>query len=203
MDQNKGITAITYNHLNLPVRISFGSTKRIDYLYDAAGTKIRKTVVNGSTTTTTDYSGNFIYENNVLKFIQHAQGYVAHTLNSSNGSEFNYVYQYKDHLGNNRVSYAYDSDSNSVKIIDDNHYYPFGLEMEFQETSKNSFSLSSTDQKVKIMQQPDSGYKYKFNGKELEEDLGLNTYDYGARNYDAALGRWMTVDPLSDFENRQ
>ncbi|WP_309508569.1 RHS repeat-associated core domain-containing protein [Flavobacterium channae] len=45
-------------------------------------------------------------------------------------------------------------------------------------------------------------YEYKYNGKEYQDELGLNMYDYGARNYDPALGRWMNIDPLAETSRR-
>jgi RHS repeat-associated protein len=45
----------------------------------------------------------------------------------------------------------------------------------------------------------DGSYNYKYNGKELQDELGLNMYDYGMRNYDPALGRWMNIDPKAEL----
>ena len=338
-DANKGVTNINYNHLNLPSRVTIAG-KNIDYKYDATGMKLRKTV-NG---VTTDYAGNHIYENGILQFFNHSEGYVENT----NGT-FNYVYQYKDHLGNIRLSFTdsdndgeitaptteifYDDASNtggwdsvgalygSSTTVDDKHtvsggkaiklskngsgevyahsnnwiainntvatdyifsgwiyieapssaygrimlfmneneetgyftqiveaprmreankwlyvekrvtvpanidklnlrldiytggskvegwfddlrvtkvndasyseiveeknYYPFGLQQKGYNNAISSLGNSAAQ-------------KFGYNGKEFNDEVGLKWHDFGARNYDASLGRWMNVDPLAD-----
>ena len=82
-----------------------------------------------------------------------------------------YHYYLKDHQGNNRVVVG---QNGSVEEV--NHYYPFG----------GTFASTSSVQ------------PYKYNGKELDRKGGLDWYDYGARHYDAALGRWHVVDPMAE-----
>ena len=82
-----------------------------------------------------------------------------------------YHYYLKDHQGNNRVLV---NKNGGVEEI--NHYYPFG-------------GVFASEENL----QP-----YKYNGKELDAKKGLNWYDYGARQYDAALGIFTTVDPSSE-----
>ena len=163
-DSNKGIASITYNSLNLPQVVTFSNGNTITYLYTADGKKLRTVHVTNGTATTTDYSGNVIYENGTQKLLLTEEGYI----DLANGNA--YYYYLKDHQGNNRVVL-----SSSGTVMETNHYYPFG----------GVFSISNV--------QP-----YKYNGKEQDTKAGLNWYDYGARHYDAALGRWHVVDPLSE-----
>ncbi|MEJ0055861.1 MAG: hypothetical protein WDN75_09555 [Bacteroidota bacterium] len=75
-DQNKSITWIDYNYLNLPQRITKNTNEFIRYIYDASGRKLRQEVYSsiGSFKKSTDYSGEFFYENDTLKFINHEEG---------------------------------------------------------------------------------------------------------------------------------
>ena len=163
-DLNKGISTITYNVLNLPNMVTFSDGSTIAYTYGADGTKLKTVHKTGSTTTTTDYCGNVVYENGVQKLLLTDEGYV--TL-----SDGKYHYYLKDHQGNNRVVI-----NQSGTVEETNHYYPFG----------GVFGTTGNTQ------------PYKYNGKEFDTKKGLNWYDYGARHYDAALGRFTTNDPLAE-----
>lgn len=105
-DLNKGITNITYNHLNLPKVVSFGSNKTITYTYDASGIKLSKVVNDNGSITTTDYIGGFIYENNALQHFAHEEGRTR-----IEGGKNKYDYFVKDHLGNTRMTLTEARDS--------------------------------------------------------------------------------------------
>ncbi|MGS2741654.1 RHS repeat-associated core domain-containing protein [Sinomicrobium sp. M5D2P17] len=180
-DRNKGITGITYNHLNLPTQVSFGSNK-IAYIYDASGVKLKKEVTQGSSVTNTEYAGKYIYENGQLQFFSHPEGYVTKENNT-----YKYVYQYKDHLDNVRLSYTNTGTISApqLEIIEENNYYPFGLKQKGYNGQTSSLGN-------------DVAQRWKFGSKELDESLGLEMYDFGARNYTPDIGRWMNIDPLAD-----
>jgi RHS repeat-associated protein len=139
---------------------------------------------------TQDYVGGIEYRNGILEAIYHAEGRIT-TINSA----LKYEYALKDHLGNTRIMFC-DKDGNGVisssstpessEITQENHYYPFGLNMEGNWVNTPSVSDS----------------KYQYNGKELNDDFGLGLMDYGARFYDAAIGQWTTFDPLAEKMRR-
>jgi RHS repeat-associated protein len=191
LDQNKGITSIVYNHFNFPTRIVFGTTGNIVYVYNALGQKEQKIVTQGTTVTTTDYLSGYQYKNNLLQFFPVAEGYVGRTAGTVgnavvNGvNTFNYVFQYKDHLGNARVSYTKNATTANLDIIEESHFYPFGLKHSGYNT--NVLTTGNTD-----------AQKYKFQGQERQDELGLNWDSFKWRNYDSGIGRFMSVDPLAE-----
>ncbi|MGJ8734070.1 MAG: DUF6443 domain-containing protein [Cellulophaga sp.] len=189
-DLNKGIgevNGITYNLFNLPIEVQVDKNSNkgtISYIYDASGVKLQKKVHNKTknTTTITDYAGNYVYENGSLKFFNHAEGYI----NAENGG-YEYVYQYKDHLGNVRLSYQ-DADNNgsisaSTEIVEEKNYYPFGLVHKGYNSTISSLGNSVAK-------------KFGYNGVELEEALGVNLNEMDVRAYDSALARFTSIDPV-------
>src|SRR5690606_26129563 len=55
---------------------------------------------------------------------------------------------------------------------------------------------------VELVNVTKTEYMYKYNGFEYQDELGLGWYDYQARNYDPALGRWMNIDPLAEMSRK-
>ena len=85
-------------------------------------------------------------------------------------------YYDRDHLGNNRI--VVNASSGEVEQV--TNYYPFGTVFSDSTTHNPGFQ------------------KFKYNGKELDLAHGLNTYDYGARQYDPILPKWDRIDPLAE-----
>ncbi len=110
-DNNKSISAINYNYLNLPQQLLVKGKGIVTYIYDAGGNKLQKIVtdstvmpVRGDTTT---YIGGFVYHNDSLQFIGHEEGrarWASHRyLNGTIVYGFEYDFFLTDHLGNTRV----------------------------------------------------------------------------------------------------
>ena len=191
-----------------------------NYLYRADGTKVKKLFGDIET----NYLDGFQYKstkpseassggglvvidpNEVavmkLRIIPTSEGYFDVLTNQ-------YIYNYKDHLGNVRLSYS-DSNKDGIiqprqyfsqqcdepwnpffppncisiwkpgEIVEVNNYYPFGLMHNYTATTQNA-------------------YQYKYNAKELQE---TGMYDYGARMYMPDIGRWGVVDPMAEVMRR-
>jgi RHS repeat-associated protein len=114
--------------------------------------------------------------------------------NGVNITNFRPEYWHTDHLGNVRLAFSDVNNNGRIEIEDDpgtleddteimqeNHYYPFGM------NQMGPWYETVTPEN-----------KYQYNGKELNEELGLDWYDYGARWYDGSIGRWNAVDPMAE-----
>jgi len=186
--------ALTYNYLNLPKTV-IGTNKNISYSYDAIGNKLnRKSIVNG-TTTEQDYIDGIEYNKTgsadpVIERIATEDGFLL-----NNSGIYSYYYNLTDHLGNIRVVLKKDGTAAApvATVMQRQDYYPFG------KTKSIATSINN---------------KYLYNGKEMQADLNGGTHtlgssyvlegqlDYGARFYDAEIGRWNTIDPLAEKMRR-
>jgi len=80
-----------------------------------------------------------------------------------------------------RVAYSKKLEKPLKKTV---HYYPFGLKMK-------GFNSTTTAGGNDVAQ------KFKYNGVELEESLGLNLYEMDLRLYNPEIGRFNGIDPVT------
>jgi RHS repeat-associated protein len=106
-----------------------------------------------------------------------------------NGTGYDYEYFIKDHppgggqvLGNTCVIVK--DNNGSALVVQEDHYDPFGIVLSGQNTPNTIDADKKND--------------YLYNGKEFQNELGLDWYDYGARFYDAQLARFHSIDPLAE-----
>ena len=164
-DLNKGISNIEYDILGNLKCITFSNGFKTKYVYDAAGNKLR-TTHESAVTNTTDYVGNFVFEDGKLDKYLFDGGYCSFD-NSQNPT---FHYYENDHLGSIRMVV---NENGTIEQV--NHYYPFG-------GVYGDLSYNAEIQKSKYI------------GKEFDHMHGLDLYDHGARMYDAAKVAWDRVD---------
>ncbi|MCC5944071.1 MAG: hypothetical protein JJT94_04000, partial [Bernardetiaceae bacterium] len=88
------------------------------------------------------------------------------------------IYELSNHLGNVLVTLT-DNIEQTTRLVSATDYYPFGMAI-------HSRSWQS------------EGYRFGFNGMENDKDLNDGAIDFGARIYDSRIGRWLSVDPLTN-----
>ena len=99
----RGVMVISYNHLNQPEIITQAGDQQLQYIYDANGKKLCQIFSkNNITEKRTDYVGEFYYENDTLKFINHEEGRIVPEADGS----YTYQYHLKDHLGSTRLTFT-------------------------------------------------------------------------------------------------
>ena len=196
-DANRGIALIEYDDNNYPQRVQFTNGNVTKYVYTSTGIKLRTvhytavpniTVPIGTkriltlgpngdvlSADTTDYHSGLLLTNGQPSIYLYDGGYCS--LRSPSGNQaISFHYYNRDHQGNIRV--VVNATTGSVEQV--TNYYPFGTVYSDSTTHNPGFQ------------------KFKYNGKELDLTHGLNTYDYGARNYDPLLCRFTQIDPLCE-----
>lgn len=185
-DKNKGIICIEYNANGMPVRIQFENGNVTEYVYSSLGVKqkvIHRTAVPGlkvssahiltsaetANVDSTLYLGPFEIQNNQEDAKYYFEnGY----LKCGKSSDYSLIFFAKDYLGNVRAIF-----NSEGKKLQEYNYYAFGGLM-----NDNFYEMDYQT--------------HKYNGKELDRMHGLDWYDYGARYYDAAVGGFISPDPL-------
>lgn len=197
-DRSRGIAYITYDSNGNPGRIYFTNGNETRYVYSATGQKLRVTHYVAMPNITRPFGvkpegtnqsqmmfsgqkdyllgGSLVLQEEDIDKVLFDGGYFKATLINSTRYGFTAYYYNQDHLGNNRE--VVNASGNVQQVT---NYYPFGAPYADPEAVMNAYL------------QP-----YKYNGKELDTMHGLNTYDYGARQYNPILCRWDRVDPLCE-----
>ena len=162
---------------SLGTTYSITGSKTITYTYDASGQKLRRVSPN---TGNTDYINGIQYDGtnttaSTISFIQTEEGKAV----PNGATAYNYTYYLGDNLGNTRVTF--DTGTGVARTLQKDDYYPFGMEI-----LRDTLSAPKNE--------------YLYNKKELQEEL--TEYDYGARFYDPVIGRFTTIDPLSEKNRR-
>ncbi|MFC7774002.1 DUF6443 domain-containing protein [Flavobacterium sp. GCM10027622] len=229
LDVNKGITSITYNHLNLPVKIVFDSDTnfRIEYLYDATGRKVAKKVHTKETvyfpcqggggggesfrgTSTASVTQQCSSTSQVLEETDYLAGGFQYKFGQleffPHAEGFvkwdgSYAQYYFNYTDHlGNVRVTYYDDGRGTPVLwEESNYYPFGLKHKGYNEPEQYERYWGNGV---VTNQSVNSNKYKFIGQEWQDELGLNVYDFDNRVYDPADGRFWQMDPLAEQGRR-
>ena len=202
-DLNRRISSVSYNRQNRPARIKHsGGTETFTYLPD--GTKRERTALGKDwSLSRTEYRGNLVCADDSLKYILFDGSLIA-----MDRAEPEYLFFLRDHLGSTRVVAR--SNGKAVQV---NHYYPYGMAYASGRMSGNAEAHPVTGEGGNVIDgdleigggtggmelaRPGASQPYRFLGNELYTSNSLGLYDFSARMYDPALGRFLSVDPMAE-----
>ncbi len=193
---------LEYNSLNLIKKVSQGNTANATYRWLADGTKAGVTDNEGNGF---EYLGSFVYQRDAAGLNLESTSFGAGRFVASSTGEMTPYYHITDHLGSVRTIFTMATLSGKIvtdsitvvpgggfpggggglpliplhTIVAQNDYFPFGLKHENTNLAQHTSN------------------RYLYNGKEEQTTGGVDLLDYGARMYDATLGRWHSVDPMA------
>ena len=201
-DLNREITFMSYNVIGLPEEIRFLNNTKIFYVYTADGAKVQKqgAYLPGSTSGSTvqkkiDYAAAGVFTDQTLTFIPTAEGRAMPPIAALSGTAFRYEYQLTDHLDNLRTACRcgekLDSLGNVVALLPSDN-----LRNLVQENAYDPWGLNLPDLERSAVL-PDW---WQFSMKERD----YRAYDeFEFRHYDAAIGRFTSIDPLTQMSAGQ
>lgn len=171
-DINKGIDLIEYDtFLKKVKKVNFSDGRWIKYLWDGGGTLYAKVYSNGDRY---DFIAGLILKNDKVYQLDVPEGRAMYNQESQ---KWEYQFDYKDHTGNPRVTFK--EEQGQLKITETHNYDPFGLELKGIEiTNTNTPNIYGFQNKIK--------------------DPETNWIDFGGRQYDPTIGRFLQVDPLAE-----
>lgn len=138
---------------------------------------------------------NWVLFDEQFKFVSSGSGFEqvgtneefkTHTIEDIPVTKNGYLYVYVSNQSSNVNVYFDNLQVTHVRgpLLEETHYYPFGLTMH----GISSKALAFGDPENK---------KNKFQNQELNDDFGINYYEFKYRNHDPQIGRFIQIDPLS------
>jgi RHS repeat-associated protein len=174
-DENEQITNIIYDtFLKQPIEVVLSDGRKIKHFYDGLG-RLFKTVYYSDATTvleTWDFIGGIILKNGQFYQMATPEGRAIFLAGA-----WQYEFDYKDHLGNTRVSFK--ANGNNLEKNSETAFDPFGVRLPIG--VNNAFQN-----------------RFEMQGKESEKTFGLNRINLGARTVNPTIGRMDRVDMMAE-----